>query len=429
MNAAIYCRESANDLINGSRLPIQLDACRQYAAQHGYNIVAEYVEVNIGTSLNRSELLNLRQLVRNRSVDTVIVFDVYRLSRTPTHLLLLHEEFRLSGVTGRYVKGDQQALNSSLSIFSTNGTEAKTVKRVVIYTRVSTDEQVKGYSLSTQLEECRRYAAQRGYLVVEEFSEDFTGASLDRPKLNRLREFLAREHADVVLVYYIDRLARKSFYQMIIEEEFNRQGVVVEYVIGQYDNTDEGRLQKQIRASIAEYEKAKIIERSKRGKRGKAKSGFVIVGSRPPYGYTVKSEDHKAWLEVDEEEARVVRLVFDWYVRGDGNGEKLSIRGIAKRLTKLRIPSRGDRATNVAKKHGTGVRQAAMIFHILKNEAYIGTWYFGKTHIVSDGKEATRKPRKKCSLGKQVARPREDWMPVSVPPIIDEATWQAAKQV
>jgi len=81
----------------------------------------------------------------------------------------------------------------------------------------------------------------------------------------------------------------------MIWEEFFRNGVSVEYVIGQYDDSDEGRLQKQIRASIGEYEKAKILERSKRGKRGKAKKRFVIVGARPPYGYKVVSEPHKAW--------------------------------------------------------------------------------------------------------------------------------------
>jgi site-specific DNA recombinase len=80
---------------------------------------------------------------------------------------------------------------------------------------------------------------------------------------------------------------------MILEEELHRSGIVVEYVIGRYEDSDEGRLQKQIRSSIAEYEKAKILERSKRGKRGKAQSGFVLVGNRPPYGYKVISEPQK----------------------------------------------------------------------------------------------------------------------------------------
>jgi site-specific DNA recombinase len=95
---------------------------------------------------------------------------------------------------------------------------------------------------------------------------------------------------------------------MLIEEEFRKSGVIVEYVLGQYDDCDEGHLQKQIRASIAEYEKAKILERIKRGKRGKAKSGFVLVGARPPYDYKIVSEPHKSWLEIDDEEAQIVRM-------------------------------------------------------------------------------------------------------------------------
>lgn len=142
-------------------------------------------------------------------------------------------------------------------------------KTAAIYVRVSTDEQTKGYSLTTQIDACNRYAEERGYTVLNTFSDDYTGASLDRPALDNLREFLSKEKISVVIVYDIDRLARRSVYQMLIEEEFLKFGTIVEYVVGQYEDTDEGRLQKQIRASIAEYEKAKILERSKRGKKVK----------------------------------------------------------------------------------------------------------------------------------------------------------------
>ena len=123
-------------------------------------------------------------------------------------------------------------------------------KRAVIYARVSTDEQTKGYSLPTQLEACRKYAAERGYEISAEFRDDHTGASLDRPGLNQLREFVAAASIEVMVVYDVDRLARKSVYQMLIEEEMNRQGVTVEYVNGQYADTDEGRLQKQSRRAL-----------------------------------------------------------------------------------------------------------------------------------------------------------------------------------
>ena len=160
------------------------------------------------------------------------------------------------------------------------------MKLAAIYSRVSTDEQTKGYSLQTQIDACNVYAKERRYTVTESFTDDYTGAAIDRPALNQLRDYMMNNPLDVVIVYDIDRLARKSAYQVLIEEEFKREGVVIEFVMAQYDDTDEGRLQKQIRGVIAEYEKAKILERSKRGKRGKAKSGFVVAGSRPPYGYS-----------------------------------------------------------------------------------------------------------------------------------------------
>jgi site-specific DNA recombinase len=299
-------------------------------------------------------------------------------------------------------------------------------KQAAIYSRVSTDEQAKGYSLKTQIEACQAYAHERGYTVTATFSDDYTGAAIDRPALNKLRDYMIRNSLDVVIVYDIDRLARKSAYQVLIEEEFKRAGVIIEFVMGQYEDSDEGRLQKQIRGVIAEYEKAKILERSKRGKRGKAQSGFVLTGARPPYGYKVKSEAHKAWLEIDESEAAIVRMVYDWYLRGDESGLPMSANSIAKRLTKLGLPTRGDKQNHFAKKHGLGVWQRAMIIHILTNETYTGVWYFGKTKMIDDGKH--REPQNKRGLGKQVARAQEEWISVNVPAIIDRATFDLAQK-
>ena len=300
------------------------------------------------------------------------------------------------------------------------------MKLAAIYSRVSTDEQTKGYSLQTQVDACHAYAKDRRYAVVEVFVDDYTGAAIDRPGLNKLRDYMYSNRLDVVIVYDLDRLARKSAYQILIEEEFNRAGVTIEYVIGQYEDSDEGRLQKQFRGIIAEYEKNKIMERSKRGKRGKAKSGFVVAGSRPPYGYRIVSEPHKAWFEIDEDEASIVRTVFRWYLDGDERGVKLSTNAIAKKLTRLGVPTRGDREKHVVKKHGKGVWQRAMALHILTNETYLGIWHFGKTKMIDDG--VKRKPQPKRGLGKQVARSREEWIPVEVPQIIDPKTFARAQK-
>jgi site-specific DNA recombinase len=241
---------------------------------------------------------------------------------------------------------------------------------------------------------------------------------LNRPELNRLRDAISNKRIVVVIVYDIDRLARKSAYQVLIEEEFFRSGVGLEYVIGQYDDSDEGRLQKQIRASIAEYEKAKIIERNESGKRGIAKSGYVVVGSRPPYGYKVVSELHKAWLKVDDDEARVVRMIFQWYQNGDEHGEPLLVYKTLKILINLAIPTHGDKDNCFAKKQPVGIWSAAIVINIINNEAYAGIWHYGKTKMVNDGKENTQQQRHKPRFGKPVPRLREEWIAVPVPAII-----------
>src|SRR5260221_810513 len=132
---------------------------------------------------------------------------------------------------------------------------AKPVK-AVIYARVSTDEQAKGFSLPTQIEECSKYASEKGYEVLYTFTDDYTGESLNRPGLDEMRAFITANHVDSIIILDVDRWARKSIYQMLLEDEFFRAGLNIEYVFGHYPDTVEGRLQKQIKGAIAEYEKA-----------------------------------------------------------------------------------------------------------------------------------------------------------------------------
>ncbi|MBI2333949.1 MAG: recombinase family protein, partial [Chloroflexi bacterium] len=157
------------------------------------------------------------------------------------------------------------------------------------------------------------------------------------------------------------------------------------------------------------------------------KSGFVLTGARPPYGYKVKSEPHKAWLEIDEEEAPIVRTIFDWYVNGDETGSPMSAQAISTRLTQMGVPTRGDKQRHFFKKHGNGVWQRAMIIHVLTNETYTGVWYFGKTKMVDDGKR--REPQSKRGFGKQVPRSRDEWIRVDVPQIIDPMTFAQAQKM
>ena len=171
-------------------------------------------------------------------------------------------------------------------------------KRVSTYARVSTEDQAKhGYSLPSQIEACRKYAEERGWLVAAEISDNgVSGAALDRPGLDRIRDMAQSEEISGVVVYELDRLSRKLAHQLIIEEELGQAGVSVHYVLGDYEDTDEGQLMKQIRGAIAEFERAKIRERMRRGRRACVKSGNTLVHGCSPYGYRLENSDGKRRL-------------------------------------------------------------------------------------------------------------------------------------
>ena len=154
------------------------------------------------------------------------------------------------------------------------------LERAVHYARVSGDDRKNdGRNLEDgQLNLCREHSDRNHYRVVTEFAEDDRGASgyeIDLPKLNKIREMARNSEFDVLVVRELDRLSRNLAKQLIIEEELKRYGVRIEYVLAEYDDTPEGRLQKHIRATIAEYEREKIKERLVRGRRQSVKAGNV----------------------------------------------------------------------------------------------------------------------------------------------------------
>jgi site-specific DNA recombinase len=271
--------------------------------------------------------------------------------------------------------------------------------RVATYSRVSTEDQAKhGYSLGSQVEACRKYAEDRGWSVVAEISDDgISGATLDRPGLDRIRDLADQKEIDAVIVYDLDRLSRKVVHQLLIEEGLGKAGVTIRYVLGDYRDDDEGRLQKQIRAAISEYERAKITERMVRGKRSKARRGLVVGAGRIPYGYRSDGNGH---LVIEEQEAHVVRLVFEWYT----GSEEASIREIARRLTTLPFKTH----------QGNREWRTGTVSLILGNETYTGTKHYNR--------------RKRQSPTKTLSRPEEEWIPIPVPAIVDRETWEAAQR-
>jgi len=255
-------------------------------------------------------------------------------------------------------------------------------KRAILYARVSGDDRGNdGRNLAGQLDMCREYAERQGWRIVAELAEDdrgASGASFELPQLNRVRDIASNGGFDILVVREIDRLSRNLAKQLIVEEELKRTGVQIEYALADYPDTPEGRLNKHIRATIAEYEREKISERMIRGRRLKVRAGNVIVHGHPPYGYQVGEVDGKMMLVVHEPEARVVRSIFAWYVHGDESGRPLSMHAIARKLKGT--PTKQDIEGRSRKESEYGVWSPSTVGSMLKNETYAGVWHYGKCY-------------------------------------------------
>jgi site-specific DNA recombinase len=187
------------------------------------------------------------------------------------------------------------------------------------------------------------YAKNKGYSVPAEWvieDEGYSGASLVRPGLERVRDLAAEGQIHAVLVLSPDRLSRKYAYQVLLIEELARHGVEIVFINAPQSGSPEDQLLLQFQGMIAEYERAQILERSRRGKRHRAKLGEISVLSGAPYGYRYvrKSEECAAYYEVIEAEAKVVREVYDLYTR-----HAFSIGAVTRRLNEQAVPKKKTR--------------------------------------------------------------------------------------
>ena len=160
--------------------------------------------------------------------------------------------------------------------------------QVAIYARVSNVQQAEAGTIKSQLAELQQRVAQDGFSLSPEFTfidEGYSGASLIRPGLERLRDVVAMHGIDRLYVHSPDRLARKYAYQVLLVDEFERSGVEVIFLNRPLGQSPEDALLLQVQGMIAEYERAKIMERNRRGKRHAAQNGQVSALSAAPYGY------------------------------------------------------------------------------------------------------------------------------------------------
>ncbi len=295
------------------------------------------------------------------------------------------------------------------------------MKTAAIYSRVSSDRQKEERTIDSQTAALSEYAQKAGYIVPDEWifqDEGYSGALLVRPGLEQLRDIASESQLEVILIYAPDRLSRKYAYQVLLLEEFARHGVEVEFIKSPLATTPEDQLLLQFQGMIAEYERAQIAERTRRGKKHRAKNGSVNVLSGAPYGYRYikKTETSDAYYEVIDQEAEVVRDVYRVYTE-----EKLSIAAIVRRLNEHGVPTR----KNISPWERT------TIWAMLRNPAYKGSACFGKTER-KERKKVTRPLRQKggysprCSANRE--RPREEWIEIPVPALVPSATFSLAQE-
>jgi site-specific DNA recombinase len=295
--------------------------------------------------------------------------------------------------------------------------------RAAFYARVSSEQQAAAHTIESQLAALAEQAKADGLPVPAErqFVDDgYSGATLVRPALDRLRDLVALGGIDRIYVHSPDRLARNYAYQVLLIDEWRRAGIEVVFLNRSLGQSPEDDLLLQVQGVVAEYERAKIMERSRRGKKHAAQRGSLNVMSNAPYGYryvTARDGGGQARFEPISEQADVVRNIFEWIGR-----ERCTLAEVCRRLQRA------------GKLTATGMRvwSRQTVWHILQNPVYQGTAAYGKTHMMP----RTRKSRPRPPRGKPaeprrtksaVAVDQQEWVFLPAPTIVDKALFASAQ--
>jgi len=294
--------------------------------------------------------------------------------------------------------------------------------QVAIYARVSSDQQTDTGTTESQLAQLRERLDSDGYESTEEtefIDEGYSGATLMRPALERLRDLVAAGVIDRVYVHSPDRLARNYAYQVILVDELRREGVDIVFLNRALSKSPEDDLLLQVQGMVAEYERAKILERSRRGKRYAARKGLSCVLSGAPFGYLYVTKVNgwgEARYEIVPEEGRVVQEIFDWIGR-----DRCTIGEVTRRLTERKEQTRT----------GKTWWDRTTVWGILKNPAYRGEAAFGKTRI-GPRRKSLRPPRGKSDKPKRFTTtydlPEDEWTYIPVPALVSKDLFEAVQE-
>jgi site-specific DNA recombinase len=290
---------------------------------------------------------------------------------------------------------------------------------VALYARVSTERQQQAQTIEQQIVRLLAQVAQQADWHVAEahiYRDDgFSGAKLNRPGLDRLRDHAKFGEFELVLITAPDRLARKYVHQVLIIEELQALGCRIEFLERPMSDDPNDQLLLQIRGAVAEYERTLIAERMRRGRQAKLRSGQLLPWSKAPYGYLLDAEHPRdpRRLHLDPVQAAVVTQIFAWYTDA---AEHPSLYEVAKRLSQA----------GLATPNG-GIRwHVASVRGILRNPTYAGTAHSGRT------RQVLAQHRKSALLPvgpglSQRPAPAEDWIPIPVPAIISQEVFDAAQ--
>ena len=266
-----------------------------------------------------------------------------------------------------------------------------------IYARVSTKKQAReGFSLESQIKACRKKANELGITNIVEYTDETSGTTLNRPGLLKLRKEIKNGTIDIVICYDQDRLSRKLGQQLFITEEFEKFCKKLVFVYGDYKHSVDGRLSYLIKGAIAEYEREKILERCMRGKKEKFLKGEITNSHL--FGY--KYNKNKKTYEINDDEAKVVRRIFDLYING------MSSRQILMLFQMENIPKffRGK---------SVGWNDPSVILRILKNDSYTGVFHAFKHNS----------PKEKNRY-----KDKSEWINIPIPAIIDKEQFELANK-
>jgi site-specific DNA recombinase len=280
--------------------------------------------------------------------------------------------------------------------------------RVAVYARVSTTRQAQAQTIEQQLTRLRSFVERHSWTLSDQHiyrDDGYSGASLNRPGLDRLRDNAAQAAFDAVLITAPDRLARKYVHQVLLIEELEGQGCQVLFSDRPMSHDPHDQLVLQIRGAVAEYERVLISDRMRRGRLAKLRAGQLLPWSRPPYGYQVDPDHPRdpARVRLDAITSVMVQQIFAWYLE-----PQATLYQVAARLTAARVPTPS----------GKERWMTPTIRNILCNPAYTGTAYANRTREVSarQRKSALRP----LGRGKSyVGREAEDWIPIAMPAIVD----------